>query len=186
MVTLMSLWLPILGSAIAVFVISAIIHSVLAYHRSDFRRMANEDAVMTALRDAGVAPGEYAVPYAGDMAAMKDPDYVARRERGPAAFVTVLRGGPITMGAELAQWFLYCIFVSLFAAYVAGRALPPGTEYMSVFRFVGTTAFACYAVALWQFSIWYQRPWATTLKWTFDGLIYALVTAAIFGWLWPL
>ena len=46
-------------------------------------------------------------------------------------------------------------------------------------------AFACYAIAGWQDSIWFKRSWSTTLKNTFDGLIYALVTAGTFGWLWP-
>lgn len=185
MVTMMSLWLPILGSAIAVFIVSSVIHSVLKYHRSDYGPIENEERVMAALREAGLQPGEYVMPYAGDMAAMKDPAYVERREKGPVAFMTVLRGGPVTMGAELAQWFLYCLFVSAFAAYVAGRALGPGAEYLEVFRFVGAAAVASYVFALWQFSIWYQRSWVTTAKWTFDGLVYALLTAGMFGWLWP-
>ena len=71
------------------------------------------------------------------------------------------------------------------AAYIAGRALGPGAEYLHVFRFTGATAFMCYTVAGWQASIWYRRPWATTLKNTFDGFIYACLTAGAFGWLWP-
>jgi hypothetical protein len=54
-----------------------------------------------------------------------------------------------------------------------------------VFRFAGTTAFIGYSVALWQMSIWYRRAWSTTIKATVDGLIYALLTAGVFGWLWP-
>ena len=53
------------------------------------------------------------------------------------------------------------------------------------FRFVGCTAFIGYAVALWQNSIWFKRKWSTTAKNTFDGLVYALLTAGTFGWLWP-
>jgi hypothetical protein len=34
-------------------------------------------------------------------------------------------------------------------------------------------------------SIWYHRSWGTTLRYTVDGLVYALLTAGIFGWLWP-
>ena len=68
---------------------------------------------------------------------------------------------------------------------MTGRALPPGSPYLSVFRFAGVTAFLSYAVALWQMSIWYQRSWSTTFKATIDGLIYALLTAGTFGWLWP-
>jgi hypothetical protein len=30
-----------------------------------------------------------------------------------------------------------------------------------------------------------MRSWIRTLKSMFDGLIYALLTASVFGWLWP-
>ena len=45
--------------------------------------------------------------------------------------------------------------------------------------------FSPYAVALWQLSIWYGRSWRITIMYTLDGLIYALLTAGVFGWLWP-
>ncbi|MGH9368276.1 MAG: hypothetical protein ACRD3M_11445, partial [Thermoanaerobaculia bacterium] len=77
------------------------------------------------------------------------------------------------------------LVVSVFAAYVAGRAVPAGPQYLTVFRYVGTTAFAAYSLALWQNSIWYSRSWNTTLKSNFDALVYALLTAGTFGWLWP-
>jgi hypothetical protein len=28
-------------------------------------------------------------------------------------------------------------------------------------------------------------PWSIVLKESFDGLIYSLLTAGTFGWLWP-
>ena len=83
------------------------------------------------------------------------------------------------------MWFVYSLVVSLFAAYVAGHALGPGAHYRQVFRFAGTVAFIGYALALWQMSIWYRRAWAMTLKSTFDGVIFALVTCAVFTWMWP-
>jgi hypothetical protein len=75
--------------------------------------------------------------------------------------------------------------VGIFAAYIAGRALEPGAHYLDVFRFAGCTAFVGYAVALLQNSIWYKRNWTATLKSVFDGLVYALLMAGVFGWLWP-
>jgi len=91
----------------------------------------------------------------------------------------------MNMTRSLGLWFVYAAVVSLFAAYIAGRALAPGTDYLEVFRFVGATAFIGYSVALWQMSIWYHRAWSLTLKATIDGLIYGLLTAGTFGWLWP-
>src|SRR5207249_6649456 len=99
--------------------------------------------------------------------------------------LTVWPNGPAKMGTNLVLWFLYAAVVGVFAAYVAGRALPVGAAYLHVFRFAGVTAFTGYSVALWQMSIWYRRAWSTTIKATMDGLIYALLTAGTFGWLWP-
>jgi hypothetical protein len=99
--------------------------------------------------------------------------------------MTVLPNGPIAMGRSLALWFAYSIIVGIFAAYITSRAVGPGAEYLSVFRFSGCTAFVGYSLALLQNSIWYKRNWGTTLKSVFDGLVYAAFTAGAFGWLWP-
>ena len=185
MVSVLSLWVPILLSAVIVFLASSILHMVLTYHRSDFSRLAKEEEVLEAFRRAGVTPGDYIAPHAGSPAAMKDPDFVARVTRGPVLIMTVAPGGPPSMAANLAAWFLYSVIVSLFAGYIASRALTPGADYLDVFRFVGTSAFMGYSLALLQNSIWYKRAWSTTLKSVFDGLFYALLTAGTFGWLWP-
>ncbi len=185
MVSLMSLWLPILLSAVFVFVVSSFIHMALKYHRTDFGKLPNEDQVMDALRPFGIPPGDYVVPYAGSTDVMKTPEFTEKVSKGPVAFMTVLENGPFAMGESLVMWFLYSVVVSVFAAYIAGHALDPGVDYRAVFRFVGAVAFAGYGLALLQNSIWYKRNWAATLKSVFDGLVYAFVTAGTFGWLWP-
>lgn len=185
MVPVMSLSIPILVSAVIVFALSSIIHTLLPYHRSDFSKVPAEDEVMDALRKFRLPPGEYVMPFAGSHKRMSEPDFINKLNKGPVAFMTVMASGPPSMGKSLVLWFLYCVVVGVFAAYVAGRALAPGAEYLAVFRFVGCTAFAGYTLALWQNTIWYKRAWITTLKSTFDGLVYALFTAGIFGWLWP-
>lgn len=183
MVPILSLWAPILASAVLVFVTSAIIHMVLTYHRSDFRKVPSEDAVMESLRRAGIPPGNYMMPHAKDMKEWKEPAFLEKRERGPIATLTVMKDA--SMGVSLAQWFVYCVVVGVFVAYIAGRALGPGVEYLSVFRLAGATAFIAYGLALWQHSIWYKVAWSTTLKSNVDSLIYGLLTGGVFGWLWP-
>jgi hypothetical protein len=185
MVPLSSLWLPILLSAILVFVASSIIHMVLPVHRKDLRRFDQEDAVMEALRRFSLAPGDYALPHAGSPAGMKEPAFLDKMNKGPVAFVTVAAPGPPAMGSALLLWFLYSILVSVIAGYVASRALGVGALYLQVFRFAGTTAFCSYSPALLQNSIWWKRNWGMTLKTMADGLVYALLTAGTFGWLWP-
>ena len=185
MVSLMSLWLPILLSAVLVFAVSSLIHMVIKYHNTDFGKVPNEDQVMDALRSAGITPGDYVIPYAGSMDAMKTPEFIAKMTKGPVAFMTVTENGPPAMRKSLAQWFVYCLLIGTFSAFVAGHAIGSGEDYLVVFHYVGTVAFAGYALALLQNSIWYKRNWTATLKSVFDGLLYALVTAGTFGWLWP-
>lgn len=185
MVPLTSLWAPILLAAVLVFIVSSIIHMVLPYHRSDYGKLPAEDDIMEALRRFKIPPGDYLMPCPATPAAMRSTEFLDKLKRGPVAMMTMMEGGPPTMGPQLVMWFVYSVVVGIFAGYVAGRALPPGAEYLDVFRFVGTVAFVSYSLALWQNSIWYKKAWSTTLKSTFDGLIYALLTAGTFGWLWP-
>jgi len=42
-----------------------------------------------------------------------------------------------------------------------------------------------YALGHAHQSIWYRQEWSTTGKYIIDGLIYSLLTAGVFGWLWP-
>ena len=185
MVPVMSLLIPILLSAVFVFVASSVIHMVLRYHRSDFGQVPRENEVMDALRGFSIPPGDYVMPCPSDPKEMGTPEFIEKAERGPVAFMTFMPSGPIKMGKSLTQWFIYCVAVGFIAAYVTGRALGPGAEYLAVFRFAGTTAFVGYAVALWQNSIWLKHAWSSTLKSTFDGFVYAMLTAGVFGWLWP-
>lgn len=185
MTSLAALWLPILLSAVIVFVASSIIHMALPWHRSDYKRLANEDAFMDSVRSLGVPPGDYIVPLAGSMQAMKSPEFQEKMNKGPIMVMTVSPPGPPSMGRSLVLWFLYSIVIAIFAGYIASRALPPGAHYLKVFRFVGATAFLGYALGLWQFWIWYRRSLLTTIKGTIDGLLYGLLMAGTFGWLWP-
>ena len=185
MVPVMSLGVPILLSAVIVFVVSSIIHMMLTYHRNDVRKIPSEDEVMDALRRFNIPPGDYCVPYAGSSANMKKPEFLEKMRKGPVVLMTVVPSGPFSMGKSLMLWFLYSVLVSIFAAYITGRALAPGAGYLAVFRFAGCSAFMGYSLALLQNSIWYKRNWGTTLRYVFDGLVYGLLTAGTFGWLWP-
>ena len=185
MVGIAALLLPILLSAVLVFVASSIIHMVLPWHKNDYPKVPNEEALRSALRPLAIPPGDYMVPRPSGREEMQSPQFAAKMHEGPNLVLTVLPNGPWSMARNLGMWFVYLVVVGVFAGYVAGRALPAGSVYLQVFRFVGTTAFLGYAAALWQMSIWYRRSWSITLKSTVDGLVYALLTAGTFGWLWP-
>jgi len=186
MTAVFALWLPILVSAVAVFVLSSIIHMTPLWHKSDYPLYPNQDRVLDALRPIGIPPGDYMLPRAATTAEMRSPEFLEKMKRGPAVIMTVLPPWSGSMVSNLSQWFVYCLVVSLFAGYIAGAAFPPGTAtFGAICRFAGTTAFIGYTLALWQMSIWYRRAWSMTLKGTLDGIIYAAVTCAVFAWLWP-
>ena len=186
MVSILSLWLPILLAAVLVFLMSSLLHMFLTYHKNDFRPVADEDGVQAALRPFNIPPGDYVIPYAGGSEAMKSDAFKEKVEKGPVAIFTVMDPSAwMSMGTSLIQWFLYCILVGIFVAYLASRTVTPDLHYLGIFRITGATAFCCYSLALMQRSIWYKQSWATTGRSMFDGFLYALLTAGAFAGFWP-
>ena len=178
-----SLWLPVIVSAVAVWIVSAIVHMVLRYHRADYKRLPNEDAVAAALRGPG--PGLYFIPYAADMSQMKDPAILKKFEEGPVGFITLRRHGLPGMGKGLVQWFLLCFLVSFATGYVARHTLVAGTDGLTVLRITGAVAFIGYGFGYFQDSIWKGIPWSNTLRSLFDAVLYGLTTGLVFRFLWP-
>jgi hypothetical protein len=155
------------------------------WHKNDYKKLPDEDKVIDVLRPLAIPPGDYMIPRISSTKEMKATKYIETMQKGPVGIISFWPLGQTGMGKELLLWFLYLVVIGISAAYIAGRALPPAASYLAVFHFAGITAFLGFAAALWQMSIWYRRPWSTTLKITIDGLVYALITAATFGWLWP-
>lgn len=181
----LSLWIPVLVSAVAVFAISSFLHMALTYHGADYKALPNEDAVREALGKGSLAPGLYHVPYANDPKSMQDPATQAKFDKGPVALVTVVPNGLPPIPKHLAQWFVFSVFVSFVAAYVARHTLHPGDDGMLVMRITGTVAFAAYGLTNVLDSIWKGQPWANTGRALVDGAIYAMVTGVTFRLLWP-
>ena len=182
MVSIGSLWLPILLSAVGVFIASSVIHMVLTYHRADVKPLPNEGAV-DGLR--GVPPGVYMVPHATSIKEAGTPAMIEKFKRGPVGVLTLRPAGAPGMGKNLAQWFVFSLGVGVFVAYILSRTVASGAEYMGVFRLAGTIAFLGYSFSEATHSIWAGQPWSNTWRHWLDGLIYGLVTAGMFGWLWP-
>lgn len=182
---LSELWLPIVVAAVLVFVVSSVMHMVLPYHKSDFEPLPDEPRTLDALRAAGIRPGSYMFPHCGSMKDMKSPEFTERMRRGPVGTLRILDGMP-SMGKALGQWFVFCLLVGFFVAYIAWHApIAPGSEYLVVFRLTGSIAFLGYGLTSVMDSIWKGQRWGVTFKFVFDGLVYALVTAGSFAWLWP-
>jgi hypothetical protein len=185
MVTLGALWLPIVLSAVFVFIASSIIHMVLKYHNKDYTRLPNEDAVRAAIRAGNPPPAQYIIPYCASMKDMEKPEHKQKYLEGPVAVLNLMRPAVPSMGKPLAQWFVFILVVSFFIAYVAAHAIPAGVPYLHVFRIVGAVGFLAYGMGQIPAAIWMGKPWKVAVKEVFDGLVYGLVTAGTFGWLWP-
>jgi len=185
MVSLGALWIPILLSAVIVFITSFLVHMVLKYHNSDYSKLPNEDAVRAAIRAGNPPPAQYMIPHCADMKLMESPEMKAKYVEGPVGLLCIKASGPYSMGPALGQWFVFNLVVSFFVAYVAAHTVASGTVYLEVFRVVGTIAFLAYGAGVVPAAIWMGKPWPVALKELFDGLLYGLVTAGTFGWLWP-
>lgn len=184
MVSIFALWLPILLSAVIVFIASSIMHMLLPYHRGDYKQLPDEDRLLGVLRSVDLKRGLYMFPYCTHKD-MKSPAIAEKQKLGPVGTMTVFPKGPVNMPKYLAMWFAYCLMVSAVVAYLAGRSIPFGEEYLRVFRTAGIAAFLAFGVGQLVNSVWAGQPWSVTLKHVFDGLIYSLLTAGILGWLWP-
>ena len=187
MVPLTSLAVPMVISAVLVFLASFIIHMVLGYHKGDVRKLpdAQEDEILSVVSRLNLAPADYGVPHPGSPERMKEPAFIAKMTKGPVILMNVSPGTAPSMAKSLIMWFVYTLVVAFFAGYITSRAVAPGTSYLSVFRFIGTSAFMGFALGQIPDSIWYRRPWSRTFVSIVDSLIYALLTAGVFGWLWP-
>jgi hypothetical protein len=185
MINLMDLWLPILLSAVAVFVLSSLVHMVFKWHNPDYRPFANEDEVRAAIQKTNPAPGMYGLPHCLDMKQLRTPEFQKKFTDGPVGFVFLRARGLPGMGPQLGMWFVYTLAVGIFAAYLGSRFLPGGSTFAAVLRLTATVAFLTYSGGSVQNGIWMGKPWGSVAKEVLDGAIYGLATGAVFGLLWP-
>lgn len=178
---LAGLWLPILVSAVVIFILSAVVWMVLPHHKKEWTGADNEAALLDVLR-AGTKPGQYMFPFLdwGE----KDPDAIARYAAGPHGNMTVWAGPP-KMGRNMLCTFIFFFVVLVGVAYIAAIALEPGAEFMKVFQITGATAFLAFTMGGIPHGIWFGRSVHSLVTDFIDATVYALVAAGIFGALWP-
>ena len=180
-----SLWLPIVATAVFIFIASSLIHMVFKWHNSDYKKLANEDEVRAAIRAGSPAPGQYVVPHCTDMKDMGGEEMKKKFLEGPVAFMTVRENGAPTMGTALTLWFLYSLLVAAAAACIACGTFSLKTDPRQAGHLVGVLSFMTYVGGSIQMGIWMGKPWSSVAKDAFDGFIYAVISALTFMWLWP-
>jgi hypothetical protein len=185
MVSLAQLWLPILLGAVGAFIASSILHMLLQFwHRPDYHNFSNEDEVRAAIRKSNPKPGMYMLPWCPPEK-MKDPATCAKFTEGPVGLLVLRPNGPFNMGKSLGLWFGFCLLLAIFAGYIAGATVEAGAAPGQVFRVVTTAAFMGFGLGVLPNHIWWGETLISTAKNLVDGIIYAVVTGALFMWLWP-
>jgi hypothetical protein len=182
---LSSLWMPIVVSAVIVHFASFLAWMVLPHHRSDFRRLPDEDATLDALKKQGVTSGQYSFPHCANPKEMKTPEFQRKMKELPSGMLTIFPRGGANMGKSIALHLVHCLVIGVFVAYITNHTVAAGSDYLAVFRVAGTVAFLAWAGGLPVQANWFGRPWSSVIKDVIDGLAYALLTAGVFGWLWP-
>ncbi len=180
-----ALWLPIIATAVLVFVASSLIHMVFKWHNSEYRKLANEDAVAAALRAGAPTPGQYALPHCTDMKDLQKDEVRSKFREGPVGLITIKPSGEPKMGGALGSWFLFNLVVAAAAAAVALKLFGIPGEGHRASQLVGLLTFATYAGGSIQNAIWVGKPWGAAAKDVLDALIYGGVSLMVFRWLWP-
>ena len=176
---LIDMWMPILASAAAVYVISMIMHLLLPFHKSDYVGLPGESKIVETLRSQNLAVGDYMFPHAKSMSELAEPEMIEKFTRGPVGMITILPSGPPRIGKQLVQQFLYNCLISIFVAYFVSFVKLEAA--IDAFRLTGTVAVLGYAVTSIPNSIWKGLAWKTTAKFMLDGVLYGLVTGAVFA-----
>jgi len=140
MVSMTELWLPILLSAVFVFIVSSILHMVIPIHKGDFKKLPGEERILAEMRSQGPQAGSYRFPFAETMKEMGSPEMLEKLKRGPVGILTVLPPGPCNMGKSLVLWFMYSLLVGLLVAHAAAVGLHRGAGFAPVFHLTGAAA----------------------------------------------
>jgi len=165
MVPMTALWLPIV--------------------RADYKKLPRETERLAGLRGDDLTPGLYNFPWCDSMKETGSAEMLEKYRQGPVGMLIAFPNRPMALGKYLGSWFVFLLVVSFFVAYIAGHTLGAGHVYLEVFRVAGAVAFMTYGLGGVVNSIWFGIPWSNSIRGMIDGLIYALVTAGTFGWLWP-
>jgi hypothetical protein len=184
-ISLMQLWLPIVLGGIFCWIASAMIHIFIKYHNADYKKLSNEEQVSDAIRQGDPKPGLYHMPFCTDMKEMNNQSMQDKFKQGPIALISVFENGMPPMGKLLAQQLAFFLGGCILIAYVATLAITASADLMVVFRFTMVISFITFGYGLIPNSIWLGQPWSNCLRYLLDALIYAVIIAATFAWLWP-
>jgi len=184
MTPIASLMLPILVAAVAVFILSTVVQSLMPWHKRDFGNVPDDDTFLNVIRQLDIPPGDYMVPSPRLPSGARNPDFVEKWAKGPSVTMTVIPPSA-SMGRYMGQWFAFTLLVAAIAGWVTRMAVGPAGGDHAIFHYGAIITFLSYSLGAWPLSIWYHRKWSTAFKGAFDAIVYGAATGLVFTWLWP-
>lgn len=184
---LAQLWIPILASAAAVWIASAVVWMAMPHHKKDMIKLPDQEGFISALRAMNIPPGNYGIPHGCGGEGMKDPVMKEAWEKGPLGHMTLWKT-PVSMGRNMIITFLAYLAISTLMAYVGWTALgpaAPGETFLHTFRVMGAMGVAAYAFSIIPGMTWFGAYGRAIIMSMIDGIAYGLITGAIFAALWP-
>ena len=178
------LWLPILLSAAAVWVISIMASVALPHHKQDWIGLPDENGLMDYIRRSGIKPGNYLFPDFRTREAMKSEKVEKALKEGPVGHLSVWQT-PMTMGGKMVATFIVYLVVSTLIGYLTRVALPGAAPFAKVFQVAATAGILAYCFSFIPNAVWFGSYKRTIVATFIDGIVYGLMIGAIFAWRWP-
>lgn len=187
------LWFPIVTSAVAVWIASALAWMLVGHHKGEWKQVPNEDEFIATIRRLGIPPGSYGFPEFRRLEGMSKEEKRGKWEEMQKSPIGLLRvWGPIRMGRSMLLTFVVLLVTSVLIGYLGWNALPHGTalgesrpEFTKTMQITGTAGILAYCVAGLPNDIWFQRSRREIAACLLDGVVFGLITGAVFAWLWP-
>lgn len=182
---LVQLWLPILISGVAVFVLSAVGWMAVNHHAKDQRSLPDAKPLLDALEAMKVQPGVYMFPGAfGHSGEEQKAAAQAEMFNKPTGIIRIW--SMPNMGANMLSSLAVYLVISVFIAYLGWSAFgATGKSFAELFKVLGTAGVLAYSFAFIPNDIWFQNSRRATALCVIDGVIYGLTTGAIFAAMWP-
>ena len=177
-------WMPILASAAAVWVASAIAWMAINHHADDMKSLTPdaESKLSNLVKAHNIAPGVYGYP---DFKKCKgqSPEERKAAMKEPMGILRVWK--PINMSRPMILSFLFYIFIGVLIAYLGTAAgIPAVGPFSHAFRVFGTAGVLAHACGGVVCNMWFQESRRAMILNFVDGVVYGLITGAVFAALW--
>jgi len=182
MTSLIDLWLPIGASAIAVFVVSALLWMAIPLHNKDVQRLPDEASVKAIART--LKPGFYMFPNIAAAAGEDSKAVQDRYKQGPWGVMTVWPKAP-SFPLNLIKTFTVFLLICILVAYLTSAGVGIAPSFMSVFQLAAVASLLGFTFGGLPNDIFFGKPTRFCITSLIEAIIYSLVVAVIMALLWP-